>query len=353
MAFFKNILSRLAFGAPESAGDAQRETQDAAAPSVQLAVFGKHPAWDDHIDDIGLDSQRLVDLKRIFYLQGVGANLDAGAWEKLPRDQRLSGFNHFFLSRAAGSEVIGQALASTDGKGRGRFPLVVCMQCTGLAPERVATEVAPILDDTLARCRRAKTREQVQTVLAETRLKLKGLAAAAGARLAEGAAAGPARADGVEARTAEATPTLRDLARCPELRDPPDQLHSVLFQMEREMRAFIPDLPERTFSKLTTAAHLRVPACAAAPAQAARLWIDLLGTRLDSSTPVLAVVAIDGGWVDLLVGDPRSQDFFCLLASRAMLPYTTDIPFNMDAAFHERASRWVARFAPASTAAAS
>jgi len=54
--------------------------QDDPSEKVFVAAFGKHPAWDDHIDDIGLDMDTLIAAKRILYVQGIGGNIDSGSW---------------------------------------------------------------------------------------------------------------------------------------------------------------------------------------------------------------------------------------------------------------------------------
>jgi hypothetical protein len=331
MAFLKNILSRLAGGGADPAATTASRP---GAPSVRLAAFGKHPAWDDHMDDVGLDTERLVEVKRAIYLGGVGANLDAGTWNPLGPGQRLGGFDHLFLWRAGGrSTVAGRAVASTDGKGRGRYPMVLAAECAGIPPARVAGEVAPVLDDALARCRQTGDRGQTLAILADAGERLDAIAAGA---------APPA---------SPRPPTLADLVASPELGQDGAKLASVLFQVEREMKAFAPPAVPVPAGRRTgggsrladaPAVHLRVPACVADPAQAVRLWADLLADRLDPWAPVLAIAAVGQGWVDLLVGTPRPPDFFCLLASREMIPFTTDIPFNMDAPFLDRARRWIA-----------
>lgn len=36
-----------------------------------LAVFGKHPGWDDHIDDLGIETKRLAEVKRVMYFECI------------------------------------------------------------------------------------------------------------------------------------------------------------------------------------------------------------------------------------------------------------------------------------------
>jgi hypothetical protein len=366
MAFFRNILNRLAGGGSEPQATDGTDPDGPPVPSVQLAVFGKHPAWDDHIDDVGLDTSRLVAVKRAFYLQGVGANLDAGTWDRLTGDQRLRRFDHLFIWRTGGSTVVGRAVASTDGKGRGRYPLVACAQCTGVPPDRLATEVAPLLEEALARCGRTAARDEVLAILTDVRTRLQQVAAAPPVKPAPAAAAGTTEGRGpavspdapAGAAAAAAPFALANLVACPDLDVGGIKLYTVLFQAEREMRAFAPAEPGRSpanrpaAGSTAAAVHLRVPACAPVPAQAAQVWIDLLGTLLDPAAPILAIAAVGQAWVDLIVGDPGAHDFYCLLAARQVLPFTTDIPFNMNAGFVNRASEWIKRLSAAAPARA-
>ena len=39
---------------------------------VALAAFGKHPGWDDHVEDLGLETQSLNLAKTVLYVDGIG-----------------------------------------------------------------------------------------------------------------------------------------------------------------------------------------------------------------------------------------------------------------------------------------
>ena len=95
---------------------------------VRLAGFGKHPAWDDHIDDIGLTTETLVITRRILYSEGIASQLSSGAWNRLEENAQVLEFDHRFVWSREAQSVIGGIWASSDGKGRGRFPIIVCLQ---------------------------------------------------------------------------------------------------------------------------------------------------------------------------------------------------------------------------------
>ena len=46
--------------------------------SAHVGAFGKHPGWDDHLDDIGLNTEPLIAAKQYLYVQGIGGVIDAG-----------------------------------------------------------------------------------------------------------------------------------------------------------------------------------------------------------------------------------------------------------------------------------
>jgi hypothetical protein len=52
---------------------------------------------------------------------------------------------------------------------------------------------------------------------------------------------------------------------------------------------------------------------------------------------VLAIHHADDDWIDLLIGPPRMSGLFCILTTKAALPLTTDIPYNMEAEFVRQA----------------
>src|ERR1022692_3057085 len=92
---------------------------------VALAAFGKHPGWDDHIGplpgritvaDLGLETESLNLATTVFYVNGIGGQIDSGAWEKLDSTQQLSFFKHVFVWQRSGQILIGRLWSSSDGQ---------------------------------------------------------------------------------------------------------------------------------------------------------------------------------------------------------------------------------------------
>src|SRR3954468_13704104 len=87
---------------------------------VALAAFGKHPGWDDHIEDLGLETESLNFAKLVLYVNGIRRQNVSGVWEKLDSAQQLPGFQHVFVWQRGGQLLIGRMWSSSDGKGRKR-----------------------------------------------------------------------------------------------------------------------------------------------------------------------------------------------------------------------------------------
>jgi type VI secretion system ImpM family protein len=91
-----------------------------------LACFGKHPGWDDHLDDLGIDTTSLAWFKQWCYVDGIGQMLGRDRWPAA-RSGRLP-WNHRFISQCGSQWIIGNLTASCDGQGRELYPLVVAVQ---------------------------------------------------------------------------------------------------------------------------------------------------------------------------------------------------------------------------------
>src|SRR5580704_13997541 len=132
-----------------------------APPRLTLAAFGKHPGWDDHMPGIGLETETLAYIKQTLYVTGIGRQIDSGAWEKLEADKRQESFDHTFLWLRLGHLVLGQLWSSKDGKGRSKYPMVLCVDGEGVSPNLLLHKVRTGLESVRSACKAATTAEQV------------------------------------------------------------------------------------------------------------------------------------------------------------------------------------------------
>jgi hypothetical protein len=307
-------LSRLLGGSPK------------APAAVHLAAFGKHPGWNDHLDDQGLDTDELITAKRLLYLQGISQNIDAGAWDKLePQDPaaavpaitRLDLFCHEFLWHlpAADGPVLlaGRLWSSSDGKGRSKYPMVLCSQITGL-PESFASQVVlPFLVHVHEQCAAATSAETVRQTISGQRDALR-------ARMKD--ALPPAPLSGAQ---------VAAVARHPDMGD--SGFHRIMYQILRGMSAFRPGGGSKNSSPRPE--QIRVPRCGLTPADALLFWLRMAFTLLDPAASLLLIAPDQpkAPWVDLIVGEPAPANIFCIKAGPKNLPLTSDIPYTLDAGF--------------------
>ena len=145
--------------------------RDRLNQSAQLAGFGKHPAWDDHIDDFGLTTETLVTVRRILYSEGIASQVSSGAWNQLEETGHTVEFDHRFVWSREAQSVIGGIWVSSDGKGRGHFPIVVCLQIAVNGWRVVRSFLAPV-EQLGADFQGAKEQKKFRDVFAEAQRSL-------------------------------------------------------------------------------------------------------------------------------------------------------------------------------------
>ena len=106
-------------GAPAFLTDAL--PQNAVA---RLAVFGKHPAAADHLEDVGLTTGSLVHFKQTFYVDGLGETLAKRRWEKEIESGDAVPYGHGIVCTGPAGWLAAFFTASSDAKGRKQYPLV-------------------------------------------------------------------------------------------------------------------------------------------------------------------------------------------------------------------------------------
>jgi hypothetical protein len=309
---------------------------------VFLAAFGKHPGWNDHIEDLGLETDLLVRLKRTLYLDGISGNVDSGAWEKLSERQRLEGFDHQFVwrngrttkntkdtkgEREENELVVGRMWSSMDGKGRTRYPMVVCAHCSGLPLPWVLQQVLPRLEEIRTRCVNTTSSVAVKSILDSSRRQLRELT-----QQVEVSSPDPGMPEG----------TLAVLARSPEMGKDHVGLLRVLYQIEQGMPADDARGGQPATRVVPGSLHVRVPACADSPPNTICLWLSFLLEELDSSNAMILLLPLAESWIDIIVGQPSAREFYCIRASLEAVPRTTDIPYTLAPGFLERVERRIA-----------
>lgn len=284
------------------------------APRVYVGAFGKHPGWNDHLDDIGLVTASLIASRRVLYANGIASQIESAVWDKEGPEKTLPGFDHLVLWRRPGETLVGRLWASRDGKGRALYPFVIVVHCVGLTHEQVVGVVLPALEAAGTACMAATGSGEVASALNETQQALRARFGNSDAGiLAEDSAIG-----------VSAWARHFSAERAP--------LERVLHHLAANFGAFEPGVG--AWSAVEGAARsrtLRVPLFPdAAPAESLNAWLSFLATQLDPAAPLLALLPRGHQWLDVIVGEPAPTDFFGLRALPSALPPVTDIPYHLD-----------------------
>ncbi len=301
-----------------------------ARPSVHFGAFGKHPGWNDHIDDQGLDTDLLIEAKRRIYVEGVGGNIDSGSWSSLPEHEVTEGFRHLFAWSEGGSLLLGRFWSSSDGRGRTAYPLCACAHVRGLGLDWALREVLPRLEQVEGACVNTTAAHEVVAAVDQAR---------------EGLVAAAASADPQAPQQPETT-AAGQLAARPELGPSFQGLYRILYYIETELDGFLPvGASDATRSRTVDARPrgFRVPRCADSPPEAISVWTRFMSWRLAEGAPVILMIPLRQKHIDVLVGRPETRQLWCLRATEEAMPMTTNAGYTITSDFESRANDLIER----------
>jgi hypothetical protein len=267
---------------------------------LHLAAFGKHPAWNDHMEDIGLDTATLIEAKRHLYLEGISGQIDTGAWDRLPSTPPCGNYDHWLLWHRTGECLLGRLVSSSDGKGRTRYPFVVMAHIIGAPVAVVVRDCFSTLDEITRAGRSAATVADVRQAIAQGR-------AALAARLSPDTDATPPLPGGLRPAI-----TLAGWMR-------------ILHVIEGRLHGFAPAASPRPLPGCA----LRLPAASPRADENLLWWTAFWLTQLDAKFPVLHLARNDADWIDTIFGQPDSPHFLCLGSGRSGIPLVTDVPYAL------------------------
>jgi hypothetical protein len=300
-----------------------------AAPRLTLGAFGKHPGWDDHILGIGVETETLAQVKQALYVGGIGGQIDSGVWEKLEPEKRLVGYDHTFLWLRPGHVILGQLWSSTDGKGRSKYPMVLCIDGEAVAPGFMLTHLLPGLEHLREACKATTSAEQVTKDCRAAQEQLRAILTSADSRLAEIPLSAEARRRFLQ---------RRELG--------PDRL-GFLRALHELGTTFSPSGNGRGVGAATAdsrSRHLRLPLASDSQTEALLLWGAFFRCAVPDAVPLLLISRAGVNWTDVIIGEPASDDFFCLQASNKAMPLATEIPYELPPELRPRYQALEAKF---------
>ena len=283
-------------------------------PAVYLAAYGKHPAWDDHIDDIGLDTESLLLAKQALYVDGIGGQIDSGEWDKLQEHQRLPEFRHIILWKRGNAFLLGRIWSSRDGKNRTKYPMIACAHCLSVPLSWALTNVLPALAEVEESCKKTSSAEEVREIIRRTLAALRQLLESAPS----------SQSDDKE------TALIDQLG----LADEQEKLFRITYHVCTRLGRYSPGA-SRNCSGDAPSGQIRLPAAAALISQTLQFWIHFLETQFGTSVPILLTLPLQQRWLDATTGEPSSRDVYCLRVTPDVLAIASEVPYEIDDEFRK------------------
>lgn len=277
------------------------------AQRVALGAFGKHPGWEDHLEDPRLTSPALIDARRILYADGIRANIESGAWRADASADQLESFDHTLLWSLSPRDdilIVGRVLPGADAKGRDRYPLVLCAELHAAGAVAAIPATVRRLDALAAACAAAATRDEFLAAIDEAR----------------------AGAPDVLFLGDDRPPVARLLGAFHGAQPSADEcLARCLYALQRELA---PTTDRRSASGT---GHVRLPVPEDfTDAHALSAWLAVIRWWIPALRGVLLVTPRGRPWVDALVPIPLPSQLACIRAPAALVPLVCDVPYNLD-----------------------
>ena len=301
--FFKKFLR-------ENEGIFSRKTK----PAIYLGAYGKHPGWDDHIDDIGLDTESLLLAKQVLYVDGIGGQIDSGEWDKLNENQRLSEFKHVILWKRGNAFLLGRIWSSRDGKNRTKYPMIACTHCVGVPLPWSLTNVLPALEEVERLCKSTSSAEEVRDIIGRTLAALRDSLRSASAPQSNG----------------------KDVALMDQLglADQPEKLFRITYHVCTHLGHFFQNANREAVSE-TTSGQVRQPAASGLVPQTLGFWTHFLESQFGTGVPILLALPVERQWLDATAGEPTDRDFYSLRVTPEVLAIASEVPYDIDDEFRK------------------
>jgi len=291
-----------------------RETK----PRILLGAFGKHPGWDDHIDDIGLNTESLLLAKQLLYVEGLGGQIDSGEWDKLGDAERLPGFDHLFVWRRANAFLIGKIWSSRDGKNRTKYPMIVCAQCVGISLALTLRDVLPVIEQVEQLCKATNSADEVRVILSRAQADVDKLL------------------DGVNVEQREISQSSSIVARLIKAMQEEDVLR-ILYHIRTQMRGYLRGASSTKQLADLRACHLRSSVAGMSAEDKLLAWCQFLYSEIERDAPILLLLPLGADWLDAIVGCPSKEEFYCLRATPKAMAITSDVPYGISDQFRQQA----------------
>jgi hypothetical protein len=287
-------------------------------PQVWLGAFGKHPGWDDHIDDIGLETESLLLAKQIIYVDGIGGQINSGEWEKLGPTQRLPGFEHVFLWKRDEAFLLGGIWSSRDGKNRTQYPLIICAHCMSIPLDWAVTSVLPALCSIQAQCKSTRRADEVREICRQALGYLRHLV------------------ENLDNLSLPRGLKLQEFTERLGVQEDQEGLYRVAYCVHTQLGPYVKGA--RELGESLAGGQIRLPAILGLVPETLTFWSLFLEFQLGTNVPLLLTLPLQETWVDATCGEPTCRGFYSLRAAPEVLKLASTEECQVPLKFRRRQS---------------
>ena len=134
-------------------------------------MAGQKLCWDEHVYEVARTTGTLVIVRRILSSEAIASQVSSGAWSRLEENGQALVFDHRFVWSREAQSVVGGIWASSDGKGRAHFPMIVCLQIGMNGQHAIHRFLAPL--EELGRvCKMAKGQQEFRDAFTKAEHRL-------------------------------------------------------------------------------------------------------------------------------------------------------------------------------------
>jgi hypothetical protein len=283
-------------------------------PAIYLGAYGKHPGWDDHIDDIGLETESLLLAKQVLYVDGIGGQIDSGEWDKLRDNERLPEFKHIIIWKRGKAFLLGRMWSSRDGKNRTKYPMIACAHCFNIPLAWALMNVLPALEEVERRCKSTSSAEEVRDIIRQTL-----------AQLRQSLGSAPSSPEDIKG-----VAFIDHLG----LADAQEKLFRITYYVCTRLARCLPDGSRKAKTDVTPG-QIRLPAASGLTRETLAFWTQFLESQFGRDIPLLLALPLQESWLDATSGEPTTREFYSLRAKPEVLAIASEVPYNIDDEFRK------------------
>lgn len=312
--FYKNFLTDSPLGTSKE------------SRSVVFA-FGKHPGWDDHIQDIGIANDSIALAKRLLYVNGIGGIIDSGDWERAEPEKIATDFDHTFTWLRGDECLIGRLWPSNDGKGRSKYPMIIGSHIKKVPLPFAFQKVLPYLKVLETECRSCSQQAEILSFVEQAQHSICRILGTMN--------------EAVDKRQRVKNAShLREslLPEIDEIEQTEEGWARIFYQIESQLEnyGYWNFRPKHFTKKVVGAEVLRLPMIGRSFEKTVEPWLHFLQRQLNPNVPLLFISSERTPWCDVIVGEPSKRELFNLKASLEAFPYPYQIPYSLNDEFKAR-----------------